>query len=430
MSTTRAIATRTAAAAAVLALVVAGCGGGDSGPAGSGDDGGTDAAASGGGDDGGGDGGTLTVWAMGAEGEQLPDFVADFEEQEGVTVDVTPVPWDVAHDKLITAAAGQQSPDVTQMGTTWMGEFAALDALAETPDSVDPDRFFEGPWTTTLVDGTSYGVPWYVDTRVMYYRTDLAEEAGFDGPPETWDELSELAAGMQSEAGAKYGINLSPANWQELMPFSWQAGAELGGDNGEPLTLDTEGMVAGLEYYDSFFEDGVAAEPVTDFAIEQGFVDGTHPIFFSGPWHMSLVRELGGDEFEDKWDVAPMPENENRDSFVGGADLVVFKSSEQQELAWKFVDWMTQSDTQQAWYQAVSGLPSVTEAWESGELADDERLGVFGTQLESTVAPPRIPEWEEVAESMNGAMEQVTVGDMSPADAAAEMQQQADNITG
>ncbi len=422
---------RLAAAAVALALGVAACSGGDSGPGDNGNDdaGGTEAAR---GDEeagGEGGGGTLTVWAMGAEGEQLPDFVAPFEEQEGVTVEVTPVPWDIAHDKLITSAAGGQSPDVTQMGTTWMGEFVELGVLTETPESIDPGRFFEGPWSTTEVDGTSYGVPWYVDTRVMYYRTDLAEQAGFDGPPETWEELRELATAMQEEAGARYGINLSPANWQELMPFAWQAGADLQGEGGE-LSLDNEAMVEGLEYYDSFFEDGVAAEPVTDFAVEQGFVDGTHPIFFSGPWHMSLIRELGGEEFEGKWDVAPMPENDNRSSFVGGSDLVVYNTSDQQELAWRFVEWMTQTETQQAWYEAVSGLPSVTEAWESGDLADDEQLAVFGTQLESTVAPPRIPEWEEVAEAINGAMEQVTVGDMDPADAAAEMQQQADAITG
>lgn len=421
---------RLAAAAVALSLGVAACSGGDSGPGDNGNDdaGGTE-AASGDAATGGEAGGTLTVWAMGAEGEQLPDFVADFEEQEGVTVEVTPLPWDIAHDKLITSAAGGQSPDVTQMGTTWMGEFVELGVLAETPESIDPGRFFEGPWSTTEVDGTSYGVPWYVDTRVMYYRTDLAEEAGFDGPPETWDQLSELATAMQADAGAKYGINLSPDNWQELMPFAWQAGAELQGEGGE-LSLDSEAMVEGLEYYDSFFEDGVAAEPVTNFAVEQGFVDGTHPIFFSGPWHMSLIRELGGEEFEGNWDVAPMPKNDNRNSFVGGSDLVVYNTSDQQDLAWRFVEWMTQTETQQAWYEAVSGLPSVTEAWESGDLADDEQLAVFGTQLESTVAPPRIPEWEEVAEAINGDMEQVTVGDMDPADAAAEMQQQADAITG
>ncbi|MBY5164164.1 sugar ABC transporter substrate-binding protein [Salsipaludibacter albus] len=424
-TTRRVLATTTIA----LALVATGCGGGDSGPTGAGGEPGAsdDAATDAGGDGGGGD--TLTVWAMGAEGEKLPDFVADFEEAEGVTVEVTPIPWDVAHDKLITAAAGQQAPDVTQMGTTWMGEFAELGALAPTPDTVDESRFFEGPWSTTQVDGTSYGVPWYVDTRVMYYRTDLAEEAGYTEAPATWEELSDLAAKMQSEAGAKYGINLSPANWQEMMPFSWEAGAELTDDEGN-LTLDTPGMVEGMTYYDSFFEDGVAAEPVTDFAVEQGFVDGTHPIFFSGPWHVGLIDELGGEEFADKWAVAPMPEKENRNSFVGGADLVVFEDSPNQELAWKFVDWMTQTETQQAWYETVAGLPSVTEAWESGDLADDERLSVFGTQLEETVAPPSIPEWEEVATAINGLMEQVTVGDVAPEDAVTQMQAEADSIVG
>ncbi len=87
---------------------------------------------------------------------------------------------------------------------------------------------------------------------------------------------------LQSTAGTKYGINLSPANWQEYLPFARQAGAQLTNDE-RALTLDNEGMVESLTYYDAFFENSVTATPVTDFAIEQSFVNKTHPIFFSKP---------------------------------------------------------------------------------------------------------------------------------------------------
>ena len=55
-----------------------------------------------------------------------------------------------------------------------------------------------------MVDGVSYGVPWYVETRLVYYRTDLAEEGGFNQAPANWDELKELAQ-AQKDAGAEYG---------------------------------------------------------------------------------------------------------------------------------------------------------------------------------------------------------------------------------
>ena len=119
------------------------------------------------------------------------------------------MPWDAAHDKIVNAIAGGEVPDVSLIGTTWMGEFATLGGLDPTPDSIDPAQFFEGAWDTTVVDGVSYGVPWYVETRLVYYRTDLAEEGGFNQAPANWDELKQLAQ-AQEDAGAECGISLQP----------------------------------------------------------------------------------------------------------------------------------------------------------------------------------------------------------------------------
>ena len=70
-------------------------------------------------------------------------------------------------------------------------------------------------------------MPWYVETRLLYYRTDIAEKAGITEAPKTWDELKATARAMQDKGGAKYGINLSTNNWQEYLPFVWQAGGDL-----------------------------------------------------------------------------------------------------------------------------------------------------------------------------------------------------------
>ena len=123
--------------------------------------------------------GTITVWAMGAEGEKLPELAKEFEAANpGVKVQVTAIPWDAAHDKFTTAITANKTPDVAMVGTTWMGEFAGLGALDPTPGEIDKSVFFEGAQKTTEVDGTSYGIPWYVETRLVFYRTDLAEKAG------------------------------------------------------------------------------------------------------------------------------------------------------------------------------------------------------------------------------------------------------------
>src|SRR5664280_3060752 len=123
--------------------------------------------------------GTLTVWAMGNEGVKLKDLAATFmKDNPGTTVNVTPVDWGQAVAKLQTAIAGHQTPDVSQMGTDMMGQFAATGALEVVPANFQASTFFSSAWNTNIVNGTVYGVPWYVETRVLYYRKDIATKAG------------------------------------------------------------------------------------------------------------------------------------------------------------------------------------------------------------------------------------------------------------
>src|SRR4051812_38987954 len=106
--------------------------------------------------------GSIDVWAMGTEGEKLDAIAKDFTAKNpDVSVKVTAIPWDAAHVKIVNAIAANQTPDVSLIGTTWMGEFAKLGGLEPTPDNVDSSQFFKGAWDSTVVDGTSYGVPWY-----------------------------------------------------------------------------------------------------------------------------------------------------------------------------------------------------------------------------------------------------------------------------
>ena len=201
--------------------------------------------------------GKISLWAMGAEGEALPDFVKAFEEANpDVDIEVTAIPWDAAHNKIQTAIAGGTTPDIAMMGSTWMADFG--DAFATVPAEIPTDDFFPGALSTTKFDDRAAGVPWYVDTRVLYYRTDLAKKAGWTEAPKTWDELQQLAADMQSKAGADWGIRLAGGadSFQGTLWMPWSAGAEL--TSGSSWTLDTPEMAKGLEYYKSFFDKGLA----------------------------------------------------------------------------------------------------------------------------------------------------------------------------
>jgi multiple sugar transport system substrate-binding protein len=376
--------------------------------------------------------GNLTVWAMGTEGENLPKLMQEFQQANpGVKVTVTPIPWDAAHNKFTTAITAQTLPDAAMVGTTWMGEFADLGALDPTPQGFDNAGFYPGALDTTKVGGTQYGVPWYVETRLVYYRKDLAAKAGFSTPPTDWDGLKAMAKAMQEKAGAKYGINLQPGgngSWQTVMPFAWSAGANITNDDQKEFTFDTPEMQEGLKYYQSFFTEKLAGTDLPPNQTEAQFVSGQVPMFISGPWMAGSVAKLGGDAIKPNIGVFEIPKNKTSTSFVGGSNFVVFKTSKNKDSAWKLVKFLSDAKTQASWFKMSSDLPAVKSAWEDPSISGDPLLPVFGRQLESAKAPPAIVNWEQVATAFDTEVEKMAKAGQSPADTAKAIQTQASAI--
>lgn len=376
-------------------------------------------------------GGTVSIWAQGAEADSLPELLKDFTAANpDITVNVTAVPWGSAHDKYQSAIAAGTTPDIGQMGTTWMGEFGGAGAFETVPETVTLGEFYSGVTDSTVVDGKTVGVPWYVDTPVLYYRTDLAEQAGYDHAPATWDELKDLAKAMEDKAGAKFGIALAPKDYQGFMPFAWSNGASLTTEGGSAWTIDTPEMVEAMDYYQSFFTDGLSnPAPSNDAgAYIQDFVDGSVPMFFGGPQERKNILDAGGDGFGDKFNTAVWPTKKTSTSFVGGSDLVVFKDGANNEATWKVVEYLTQADVQAQWFTMTGDLPSVKAAWDDEALTGDDKLAAYKEQLNSVVAPPATTSWAAVQGAGNDVMEKLTVTGQSAQDSATELQSYADGI--
>ena len=308
-----------------------------------------------------------------------------------------------------------------------MAEFAKTGALDTPPSSISSSQFFSSAWSTVVSNGTAYGVPWYVDTRVLYYRTDIAQKAGITSPPKTWDELLADARAMQQKGGAKYGISLQSNDWEEFLPLVWQDGGRV--YNNGSFNFNSPQVVDALSFYQTFFKEGLT--PTTEppgFDVSQGFIQGTLPMFISGPWEMGLIKQNGGAAMDGKWAVAPVPGKMTNTSFIGGSDLVVFKNSPNRDAAWKFVQYLIDPSVQARWYSIVGDLPAVQAAWNSGTLASDKNLQVFHTQLSNTQAPPTITNWEQIANVIDNDLQQTCLGKSSPQQAAQDMQQKASSI--
>ncbi|UUN30279.1 sugar ABC transporter substrate-binding protein [Streptomyces sp. FIT100] len=393
----------TIALAVVPALALTACGSGDGGQVGA------DAKQ------------TLTVWGMGEEGARLQKVAEEFtKENPNITVKVTPVGWDVVHQKMVSAAAGGKLPDMAQMGSTMMGEFIALDTLEPVDEKVfDKNDFFPATWDGNVQDGTAYGVPWYADARGLYYRTDLAEKAGIDKAPTTWQEHRALAEAYQKN-GAKWGTELQPGStgaWQSWLPFLYSEGGELVDKDGKSALGSAEAVKA-FDMWGGYFKDGLAKKNfVVGHDPVKSFGSGEAPTFMSGPWMVQNITDQQP-QLEGKWKAAALPAGSKGSvSWVGGSSLVTFKDSEHKAAAEKFTAFLTTPETQAEWYAMAKSLPASKAAWDQPQLKEGgESLMVFKQSLDTAKEVPPLEKWSEIAALIEGALEKIAQG----ADPAAE----------
>ncbi|NED03951.1 sugar ABC transporter substrate-binding protein [Streptomyces sp. SID6648] len=375
---------------------------------------------------------TLTVWAMGAEGEKLADVAEVYEKANpNITVKVTPIGWDVAHQKLVSAAAAGTLPDVAQMGGSYMGEFAELGVLEPVDTKAfEKKDFFPAGWEQGEVEGTAYGVPWYVDTRVLYYRTDLAEKAGVSKAPANWQELQDLAGAYQKKAGTKWGLSIQPSGLdtvQNFYSFLYSAGGEIVDDQGEAV-IDSPEAVKALKEYGSYFDKGLANKSVQPgYDVVKDFGNGRVPMFFGGPWHVTLLNE-GQPQIKGKWAIAPVPADASSTSMAGGSSLVVSKDSEHKAAATEFIQYLTDTKGQADWYERTKDLPANTSAWESGTLADDADLQTFKKQMDTAKSSPSLANWTEITDKVDQAIAKVTQGKASAEDALKTAQSEIEGL--
>lgn len=358
---------------------------------------------------------SINVWGMGEEAKSLPIIAEDFmKENPNIKVNVQALPWDTAHDKLLTAIASKKGPDVVQMGTTWIPEFASANALMDLSSYVDTypelkqDNFYPGSVETGTYEDAYVGVPWYIDTRVLYYRSDLLAEVGYKEAPKTWEELSDAAQKLAARGKGKYGISLDPKEQSLGFMLARQNGSELFDENNKPLFNQPE-FVETVDYMASFFKNGSNATDVGLDAV-QGFKgDGMVPMFISGPWMVKLINEQAP-ELEGKWATAVLPTKDNNVSFLGGSNLSVFQYTKNPDAAMKFVAYMSKPETQLKWMELTNSLPSTQQAWEDETLQSDANYKVIGEQLKTARPMPTMKQFEEIAQNYLTSFERIYRG--------------------
>ncbi|MFT3790776.1 MAG: extracellular solute-binding protein [Rudaea sp.] len=396
---------------------------------------------------------TLKFWTFGPEGEAVGGLLREFEQAHpGVRVVAQNLPLTAMHEKLLTAFAGDALPDLCQLGNTWIPEFAVLGALEELSSaavpggnertgipaglldksSIHPEDYFPGIWDTNVVDGKLYGVSWYVDTRLLFYRKDLLATAGFDHAPRDWDEWRRAMAAIKKNQGAdRYAIFLPLNEFEPLLNLAIQQRDPLLRDGGTRGNFESAGFRRALDFYVEAFRERWAP-PMSNTQIANvwdEFGKGFFAFYITGPWNIGEFRHRLPADVQGQWGTAPLPGASGPGGgAAGGSSLAIFRTSKNKQLVWELIEFLSATKQQQRFYALTGDLPARRSAWDAAGLTDDEYAQAFRTQLELVKPTPKVPEWERIANEMQLAAERVVRGGESAETASRALDTKVDDV--
>ncbi|ASK65332.1 sugar ABC transporter substrate-binding protein [Brachybacterium avium] len=388
-----------AGAAGSAALALAACGG-DSGSSG----------GSGGAVD--GEGKTLTMWLMEGTNASADTYIEElktaFSDATGATLDVQVQPWEGAHDKFVTAMAGGTGPDVAEVGTTWVPEFAdagGLDVLTEDIEAAGlSDGMIEGLVEAGTLDGEMYGMPWYAGVRSILGNRDMLEEAGVNSQPQNWDDLLTMITTLEEHDSDWISFPVPGASIFSATPFIWGAGGEIAenADGAWTATINAPEAVEGLTWYTDLAlkhnSSTAAASTWVETEALAEFLQEKVPMFITGSWVPATIRE-DNPELAEKLVAFTIPAKDSpvAPSFLGGSLMCRFTETQEPELAFELIKLVTTGDFATRWAEETNYFPGTVDAVDEVVAGGDELTKVFATQMiDGGKSVPVTPAWGKI----------------------------------
>ncbi|MEW1895349.1 extracellular solute-binding protein [Streptomyces albidoflavus] len=360
--------------------------------------------------------GDLRVWLFqevnnGPKAKVVDRAVAAYEKaHEGSKVDVQYIPVDSRAEKIKAAFNDPSSaPDVIEYGNTDTAgyvrdggladiskEFAAWDEAADTDEAAR---------ASVTVDGKTYGAPYFVGVRALYYRTDLFEKHSV-AVPETLDEVAAAAKKIRKAEPGLYGIAVGGAYTYGAMPFLWAHGGGLAEekDGVYTSTLADKKSQAGIAAYTDLF--GPDNCPAAKCAQMGG--NDTVTAFAAGKAGMAIGGDFSHQAMEDgkvkgKYAVVPLPGTEKGEiapAFAGGNNLGVLKSTERRSLAVDLVKELAGKKAQSELFDAMGFLPTFTDT-RAEAAAEEPFVKPFVQTLDAGATfVPASPAWARIDSSL------------------------------
>jgi multiple sugar transport system substrate-binding protein len=384
----------TSAALVTLAFLTAACGGGSNTPSGTSDK------------------GPIQIWTM-EDSKSFTALMQEFTQQTGIQVQVEAVPWGNVNDKLTTAVASGNGPDVMQIGLSLLPTFESANALLDLRPYVNDHSGLQssnylGAVAANKINpsGKVLSVPWVSDVRVLFYRTDLLSAAGITSPPTSWSQLHDDAATLAKRGQGKYGYYIP--QWDSALPveFTWDAGGDVIDSSGK-VNFNTPQFKAAADFYISFYKDHLVPTS-SDFDQTQGFISGSAPMLISGPYLAAGISSAAP-QLNGKWGVSMLPRDVSNTSLFAGSNMGVWKGSKHVQASLRLLDWLAQPSSQLSWYKAANELPTVKTALSSSTLTSDPTVKIYTDQLQNAKLLPLVSKWDKISQALLDSLNSIAL---------------------
>jgi trehalose/maltose transport system substrate-binding protein len=318
-----------------------------------------------------------------------------------------------------------------------LNQFGGAEAVADD---------FEAIVTNNTVDGALVGLPWFTDGGLLYYRTDLLEKYGFDGPPATWAELEEMSNTIQEGERAEGNQDFWGFVWQgnayegltcDALEWVYSSGGGTIVSPEKVITINNDAAAEALDRAASWV--GTISPPgVTSFMEEESrrvWHAGNAAFMRNWPYAFSLSN--GEDSaVVGVFDATALPGAEEGMSAatLGGWQLAVSKYSENPEAAAKFVMWLGSTESQKARAINISLIPTKKSLYEDPDVAAAQPfmpklLPVF-TSAVARPSTATAPNYNEVSNVFFTNVHDVLTGGQSGADAVANIELDLQDLLG
>ena len=372
---------------------------------------------------------------------QFDDVAKEFEAANpDIKLEMTYVPYEQVHDKIVTGmAASPPAYDVVMVDVIWYDEFVKAGYLADVTDKITPDErqnIFPTAWNVVTRNAKAYGMPWLLDTKYLFYNTDILKQAGFDNPPATWEELLTQAQAIKDQSLVEYPIVWSWAQAEaaicDFTALLYGDGGQFLDANGQP-TFNNDKGVEVLTWMKQTLDDGLS-NPASVSDLENNVLDVMNQgkAAFSLNWLFAYdVSNFAADQSQVMGQVGittipvfqSMAGTLKSASVDGSTGFSVTATSPNVDAAWKYIEYLTSEPVQMKYSSNM--LPVWSTAYQGDNLATLESatkggsvtVPAFEEQFKYAVLRPNIPYYQEGSTALQLALQQALTGQSSPKDA-------------